>query len=72
MLIQISTRAEWSLISGMNVDDKRELYAWACSEIRKHVENGSFGNITISMANGKISNLKEEMNIKPPVDAKKG
>lgn len=47
-----------------------QLYAWACSVLREHVSKGTYGSITIAMANGKISNIKQELNMKPPIDGK--
>ena len=48
--------------------EKKQLMIWACQEIEKHVSAGSFGTLTIAMANGVISNVKSEINKKPPVD----
>lgn len=48
--------------------DKDKLLAWAYSIISEHVGKDSFGTITIAMASGKISGIKEEINQKPPVD----
>lgn len=43
-------------------------FEWACGIVREHIDKDSFGTITIAMANGKISAIKEEINRKP-VDA---
>lgn len=48
--------------------EKKTLMIWACKEIEKHVSAGSFGTLTIAMANGVISAVKSEINKKPPVD----
>lgn len=52
--------------------DKGQISAWVFSIIQEHVENKTFGTITVAMANGKISNVKCEVNQKPPVDPDKG
>lgn len=50
------------------MDDKLQKYGWACSIVREHVDKCSFGTITIAMANGKVSGIKEEINRKPLLD----
>ena len=50
------------------MNDKMQNYMWACSEIRKAVDAGTFGTLTLSMQNGVIGNVKTETNTKPPVD----
>lgn len=52
--------------------DRLGLFAWACGSIREHVDKGSFGTVTIAMANGVISSVKTEINQKPPIDAPAG
>ncbi len=47
---------------------KNKTLAWAYSIISEHVEKGSFGTVTIAMANGNISAVKSEINQKPPLD----
>lgn len=50
------------------MDDKLQKYGWACSVVREHVDKNSFGTITIAMANGKVSGVKTEINLKPMSD----
>lgn len=47
---------------------KEKLLAWAISVLSEHVHEDAFGNCIVSMANGKISSVKCEINHKPPVD----
>lgn len=42
--------------------------AWAISIVSEQVQKEAFGTITISMASGKISSVKTDINHKPPVD----
>lgn len=49
---------------------KNEAYQWACVVIREHVDKGSFGNLVVSIANGHIQSVKEEIHLKAPLDVK--
>jgi hypothetical protein len=47
---------------------KDKLLAWAFSVLKEHADANAFGNCIVSMANGKISSVKCEINHKAPVD----
>lgn len=47
---------------------KMELFAWACGVVRDLIDADTYGTVTIAMAAGKISSVRKEVNLKPPVD----
>lgn len=50
--------------------DQMQAFAWAAAIIQDHMVKGSYGTVTIAMANGKVSGVKCEINHKPDVDPK--
>lgn len=50
-------------------DKEKQLYAWACLQLRDAIESKMHGNVVINIRDGEVRGAEIQRHAKPPVDA---